>query len=114
MKKPAVIIYPGGDLEKSKTLFNELLGVEPYADAPYYVGYRVGDLEIGLDPRGAESGNNAAVVFWDVDDLRAGIQALTAAGAELVQDVKPVGPGVAIAVLKTPGGAQFGLRGKSS
>ena len=114
MNKPSLIVYPGGDLEKSKALFKELLGAEPYADAPYYVGYRAGDLEIGLDPRGAERGSTEALAYWDVDDIHAGVQKLTAAGAELLQDVRAVGGGISIAILKTPGGAQFGLRTKSS
>ncbi|MDQ1420582.1 MAG: hypothetical protein QOJ52_2544, partial [Acidimicrobiaceae bacterium] len=45
-----LIVYPVKDAAKAKTLYSTLLGVEPYADAPYYVGFRVGDQEIGLDP----------------------------------------------------------------
>ncbi len=44
------IIYPVKDITTAKALFRELLGVEPYADAPYYVGFKVGNQDIGLDP----------------------------------------------------------------
>ena len=44
------IIYPVKDLAQAKMRFRTLLGVEPYADQPYYVGFRVGDQEFGLDP----------------------------------------------------------------
>jgi hypothetical protein len=44
------VIYPVSDLEKAKELLRAALGVDPYADAPYYVGFRTGNGEIGLDP----------------------------------------------------------------
>jgi hypothetical protein len=37
------IIYPVKDMVRAKTVFRTLLGVEPYADQPYYVGFKVGD-----------------------------------------------------------------------
>ena len=45
-----LLVFPAKDMAAAKKLFNELLGVAPYADAAYYAGYRTGDLEIGLDP----------------------------------------------------------------
>ncbi len=42
------VIYPVKNLSRAKALFAKLLGVEPYTDAPYYVGFKVGDQEIGL------------------------------------------------------------------
>jgi len=33
------IMYPVTDLASAKTLYGELLGVEPYMDEPYYVGF---------------------------------------------------------------------------
>jgi len=50
------VIYPVKDIAKAKPLFSELLGVEPYAAEAYYVGFRVGDQEIGLDPNGHKHG----------------------------------------------------------
>jgi hypothetical protein len=40
-------IYPVKDIAKAKALYATLLGTEPYADAPYYVGFRVGDVDSG-------------------------------------------------------------------
>ena len=37
------IIVPVKDLAAAKGIYTALLGVEPYADAPYYVGFRVGE-----------------------------------------------------------------------
>jgi hypothetical protein len=50
------IIIPVRDLAAAKALYGTALDVEPYADEPYYVGFRVGDQEIGLDPNGHNHG----------------------------------------------------------
>jgi len=46
------IMYPVADLDAAKSLYGELFGVEPYMDESYYVGYKVADQNIGLDPTG--------------------------------------------------------------
>lgn len=35
-----VVIYPVKDMTQAKTLFSKFLGVEPYTDQPYYVGFK--------------------------------------------------------------------------
>ena len=50
MNKVSLIVYPAKELANNKQIFSRFLGVEPYVDEPYYVGYRVGSMEIGLDP----------------------------------------------------------------
>jgi hypothetical protein len=37
------------------------LGVAPYVDAPYYVGFKVGELEVGLDPNGHRKGQTGPI-----------------------------------------------------
>ena len=54
-----VFVYPVKDLARAKTLYSKLLGVEPYVDEAYYVGFKVGDQEIGLDPNGHGQGMTA-------------------------------------------------------
>jgi hypothetical protein len=48
----STLILPVEDVARAKALYSALLGTEPFVDAPYYVGYRVGDVEFGLDPDG--------------------------------------------------------------
>ena len=50
------VIFPVGDLDRSKAVFSALFGKEPEHDAPYYVGYEVGDQHIGLNPNGHAQG----------------------------------------------------------
>ena len=44
------VIYPAPDLAASKAWYTALLGVEPYFDEPFYVGFDVGGYELGLHP----------------------------------------------------------------
>ena len=76
-------MYPIKDLAQAKTLYNQLLGVEPYFDSAYYVGNKVGDKEIGLDPNGHHVGMTGPVGYWYVSDIQKSLQKLLNAGAML-------------------------------
>jgi predicted enzyme related to lactoylglutathione lyase len=100
------IIYPVKDIVQAKALFSKLLGVEPYVDAPYYVGFKVGGQDIGLDPNGHTEGMTA---YFHVNDINQTLQALLDGGAQLVQEVKDVGGGRLIASVKDADGNIIGL-----
>ena len=100
------VIYPVKDVAKAKTLFSTLLGVEPYADAAYYVGFRIGDQEIGLDPNGHKHGMTG---YYHVDNVKESLQLLLDAGAEVQQEIKDVGGGKLIAAVKDADGNIIGL-----
>ena len=91
------VLYPVKDMTQSKTLFNKLLGVEPYADQPYYIGFKIGDQDIGLVPNNPEAGMTA---FYHVDDIKNSLQILLDAGAQIIQDIRNVGGGKLIASVK--------------
>jgi predicted enzyme related to lactoylglutathione lyase len=101
-----LLVYPAKDIEAAKKLFHSVLGVDPYAESPYYTGFRAGDLEIGLDPNAS---SNGPIAYWAVHDIKASLQRLLDAGAELVQDVRTVGPGRQVAQVKDAGGSTVGL-----
>jgi predicted enzyme related to lactoylglutathione lyase len=103
------VIYPVKDLARAKALYGQLLGVEPYADEPYYVGFRVGDQELGLDPNGHSQGMTAPVGYWEVDDIEETLKRLVEAGAEEQQAIKDVGGGKLIARVKDADGNITGL-----
>ncbi|TMI73204.1 MAG: glyoxalase [Bacteroidetes bacterium] len=100
------IIYPVKDMTQSKTLFRKLLEVEPYADQPYYVGFKIADQDIGLVPNGSNAGMTA---FYHVDDIKNSLQILVNAGSEIIQDVKNVGGGRLVASVKDNDGNIIGL-----
>ena len=104
-----VVIYPVSDLAQAKTLYRTLLGVEPYTDEAYYVGFRVGDQEIGLDPHGHRKGLTRPVGYWHVNDIQTCLQLLLDAGAQVQQAVQDVGGGKLIASVKDADGNITGL-----
>ena len=100
------VIYPVKDIAKAKALFRDLLGVEPYVDSPYYVGFKVGNQDIGLAPNGHNEGMTA---FYHVDDIRKSLKLLVDAGAKTIQEIKDVGGGKLIASVKDENGNIIGL-----
>ena len=101
------IIYPVKDLAAAKALYSALLGKEPYVDSEYYVGFKVGKQDIGLDPNGHNAGVTA---YYEVADIKQSLQSLLDAGAQMLQEVKDVGGGLLIASVKDPDGNIIGLR----
>jgi predicted enzyme related to lactoylglutathione lyase len=110
MNSVGLIIYPAADLAKAKEFFATLLGVEPYAENKNYVGFKTGDVEIGLVSQGAQQGISGALAYVTVSDISEALATLIAAGAEKLQDVKEVGYGLLVASVKDPDGTPIGLR----
>ncbi len=84
----STIIYPVKNIGQAKKLYSTLLGVQPYADQAYYVGFRVGDQEIGLDPNGHSQGMTGPVGYVEVEDIKKSLKSLLTAGAQAQQDSK--------------------------
>ncbi len=103
------IIYPVRDLAQAKTAFGTLLGVAPSMDAAYYVGFTVGDLNVGLDPHGHSKGLTGPVAYWTVEDIEAKLQKLVDAGATVHQAPSDAGGGSLIASVKDADGNIVGL-----
>ena len=101
-----LLVYPVKDVEKAKAFYSKFLDIEPYVEGPYYVGYRVGDQEVGLDP----NSKVGPIAYTDVKDIKSSLQAMIKVGAEIVQDVKEVGGGLLIAQVKDTDGNVVGLR----
>ena len=100
-----LLVYPAKNLEKTKSFYSKFLGVEPYVDGPYYVGYKLDNLEVGLDPNG-----QAVICYIDVTDIKSSLQTLVDAGAAIQQDIKGVGGGMLIAQIKDANDNILGLR----
>ncbi|HSX17773.1 MAG TPA: hypothetical protein VLE51_00215 [Candidatus Saccharimonadales bacterium] len=99
-----LIVFPVKDLDKSKKFYNTFLGTEPYVDGAYYIGYKVDNLEVGLDPNG-----KAVVSYIDTDDIEISLKTLKVAGAKVVMDSKDVGGGLLVAQVEVEGSI-LGLR----
>lgn len=101
------VVYPAPDLAASKAWWTEALGIEPYFDEPFFVGFNPGGYELGLNPAGdPAAGPNT---YWGVRDIAAEAERLTALGAVAVAAIEEVGDGIKLGTFRSPGGDVFGL-----
>jgi predicted enzyme related to lactoylglutathione lyase len=105
----STVISPVKDLDQAKAIYGALLGVAPVMDEPYYVGFRVGDVDFGLDPHGHAMGMTGPVCYVEVDDIAERLQRLQDAGAAVQQGVTDVGGGKLIATVTDGDGNVIGL-----
>ena len=103
-------IYQAPDLTKAKSWYSKILGIEPYFDQPFYVGFNVGGYELGLDPDPSSSaGSGGVVVYWGVSNADAALNRLLSLGATARTNVQDVGEGIRVAAVLDPFGNVFGL-----
>jgi predicted enzyme related to lactoylglutathione lyase len=103
------VLHPVSDLAAAKAVYTALLGVQPSADAPYYVGFDAAGQHIGLVPGGGGQGMTGPVAYWHVPDIEAKIAEVTAAGATLKEAAHDVGGGRLVATVTDPDGNVLGL-----
>ena len=103
------VLHPVSDLAAAKAVYAALLGVEPQADSPYYVGFEAQGQQIGLVPTGGPQAMTSPVAYWHVPDIEAKLAEVTAAGAALKEPVRDVGGGRLVATVTDPDGNVLGL-----
>ena len=101
-------IYPVKDLAKAKEWYSKVLGVAPYFDQPFYVGYQVGGFELGLLPQG-ESSIDGAQPLWGVSNIEDTFEELLKLGATSIDPVTDVGEGIKVAAVQDPFGNRLGI-----
>jgi catechol 2,3-dioxygenase-like lactoylglutathione lyase family enzyme len=100
-------VYPAPDLAASKAWWTEALGIKPYFDEPFFVGFNPGGYELGLNPAGDPAAG--ARTYWGVRDIAAAGERLIALGAVAVDAVEEVGDGIKLGTFRSPGGDLIGL-----
>ena len=102
------VIYPAPDLAASKGWFTQLLGIEPYFDEPFYVGFQGGGYELALDPHGDVSAG--PITYWGVANADEALARLLESGATpLTEGVQEVGDGIRVASVRDPAGSVLGI-----
>jgi predicted enzyme related to lactoylglutathione lyase len=96
-------------LDRAKMWYTSVMGIGPYFDQPFYVGFNVGGFELGLDPNGGEPGAGGTVVYWGTADIVAEIERLVGLGAKLVNPIQDVGEGIKVGVVADPFDNRFGV-----
>src|ERR1043166_7297149 len=92
-------LYHAPDLDKAKAWYSQVLGVKPYFDQPFYVGFNVGGYELGLDPDAATTpgGSGGVVAYWGVANAETEFRRLIELGATERSAVQEVGEGIRVA-----------------
>jgi len=101
------VVYPAPDLDKLKAWYTAALGIAPYFDEPFYVGFNVGGYELGLDPNGDVLAG--PITLWGVGDAHAAFEALVAKGATPSDPVHEVGDGIRLGTVRDPAGSIVGV-----
>jgi len=101
------VIYPAPDLDAAKAWWSGFLGMDPYFDQPFYVGYAVAGYELGLLPDAPPS--DGALTYWGVADVADAVAIAVAEGAAEHTPVTEVGGGIVTGTVRTPSGAILGL-----
>jgi predicted enzyme related to lactoylglutathione lyase len=104
-------IYFVDDVAAAKKWYSEVLGITPYFDEPFYVGFNIGGYELGLHPtdKRNDSQPNSVSVYWGVEDAQAAYDMLIAAGATAFEVPNEVGGGIVVAMVKDPWGNALGV-----
>src|SRR5258708_12719327 len=86
------VLHPVSDLAKAKAVYAALLGVEPQADSPYYVGFEAQGQQIGLVPTGGPQAMTSPVPYWHVPDIQPHLAQATAPAPPLKTSPPPLPP----------------------
>lgn len=118
----ATVTFFADDLNAATEWYTELLGVAPYFEVlddegePGYREFRLGDREQELGfihnrhaPGTPQSGPGGAVVFWDVDDVRATLDRLVSMGAKEYEPLTNRQAGYVTASVVDPFGNILGI-----
>jgi predicted enzyme related to lactoylglutathione lyase len=101
-------LYPAPDLAAAKRWYAQLLGIAPYFDEAFYVGFTVGGFELGLLPEGTP-GTGGPQPLWGVANADAAYARLLELGAQPLEPVNEVGGGIRVAAVIDPFGNRFGV-----
>jgi predicted enzyme related to lactoylglutathione lyase len=101
------VIYPSPDLAAATAWWRELLGIDPYFEEPFYVGFNIAGYELGL--LSDTDLSVGALTYWGVDDVQAAVDAACAQGARVHTPASEVGEGIVTATVIAPSGHVLGL-----
>lgn len=105
------VVYAAPDLDRAKAWYTEALGIEPYFDEDFYVGFNIGGYELALDPNRslAQPAGSGVMVYWGVDDVEQELNRLLSLGAKPHTPFQDVGGDIKVGSVIDPFGNAIGL-----
>lgn len=104
------VIYKVADMNKARSWFERVLGISPYFDEPFYIGFSPGGYELGLVPdMEAIAEGKDSIAYWGVQDIEVALSILKAQGAEVLANIQEVGGGIKTASVVNPLGNVIGI-----
>lgn len=101
------VIYPVADLAAATAWWTELLGIEPYFNEPFYVGFAVSGYELGLLPDANPA--DGALTYWGVESVADAMAAAIEVGALEHAAATEVGDGIVTGTVLTSTGSIVGF-----
>ncbi len=103
--------YSVTDITAAKIWYTSILGIEPYFDEPFYVGFNVGGYELGLatEEHVDTSTTGNATTYWGVENVQEVYDMLLSKGATEHEKPTEVGGGIIVAAVKDPWNNVFGI-----
>jgi len=101
------VVYPAPELDAAKEWWSKLLGIQPYFDEPFFVGFNPGGYELGLDPAADPSAGPRT--YWGVRNVDDAAARLLELGAVPVEPVTDVGEGIRLGTFRAPDGSVVGI-----
>jgi predicted enzyme related to lactoylglutathione lyase len=103
--------YTAHDLGAAKAWYATVLGVAPYFDEPFYVGFNVSGFELGITPDDAAAPERpeSGIAYWGVTDAAAAEARLISFGATPFEPVSDVGGNIKIGAVRDPFGNILGV-----
>lgn len=107
--RTVVYYVPENKLTQARDWYAKAVGIAPYYDTPYYVGFNVGGFELGVHPGGQAPGPGGSAAYWGTPDIVAEVERLVGIGAKIASPIQDVGEGIKVATLADPFGNHFGV-----
>ncbi len=103
--------YSATDLAAARDWYRRVLGIDPYFDEPYYVGFNVGGYELGIVPDEAAAADRpeSGVAYWGVASADGEHARLLGLGATAHEPITDVGEGIRIGAVRDPFGNILGI-----
>ena len=101
------VVYFVEDPQKAKTWYEKILGIAPYYDTPYYIGFNVGGYELGIHP--LEGGIPGSETYWGVVNADEAYAKLLSEGCTSHTPISDVGDGIRLGVVMDPLGNELGI-----